>query len=202
MWYCISYSQQPENRTSGGSHESGYDSQRTTPVPYPSPTNPPSSVPSSRRSLQPRPSTTSAPMTLMAPANLVNRSQSTDQIHLHRVMTITPTLTPETKTKFSSAEDISAKSPKTTSDSSSPRNSKKKTKVVKKSRLPSLTSPFRLKIGSCRGSSPNETRSASQLNGRPRTSWETPSPPPPPSDLELSTQSVGSRSKASLVTST
>ena len=196
--------QQPVNRTSGGSHESGYDSHGNTPAPSPSPTNLPHS---SKTPLQACPSTTSAPLTLLTPTivNPVKRSKSTDQIH--RIMTITPTLSHDTKTRFSSVEDVRSDSPKSTcsSASSSPRASKKKERVyksekVKKSRLSSLGSPFRLQRNNRRGSGPAEIRSSAYYNGRPRTASETPSPPPS-SDRELSFLSV-SRASAYLVNTT
>lgn len=196
--------QQPENRTSGGSHESGYDSQRATPVPSPSPTNPPHSTshystphpahsPSVKRPLQPRISTTSAPMTMLtAPGMPVTRSKSTDQIHMVRVMTITPTLNRDMKGKFSSAEDV-RNSPKSSRDSasSSPRTKKKKKTPSGEKRKGLHFSPFR------RGSNNNNNRRGSSpipVNGTPvqsrsRAASETPSPPVP-SDLELS-RSVG-----------
>jgi hypothetical protein len=209
-------SSQPENRTSGGSHESGYDSQRTTPVPSPSPTNPPHSTPnysapsvahpipspSIKRQLQPRISTASAPMTLMTPGAPVTRSKSTDQINLVRVMTITPTLKSDARGKYSSAEDVRG-SPKSSrhSASYSPRLTKKKkerTKTTSGERKKLNFSPFRRSNNSNnsrRGSSPVPGTGGSPVVltelTRSRAVSETPSPHPQ-SDLELSTRSAAS----------
>ena len=198
----VLYPQQPENRTSGGSHESGYDSHGNTPAPSPSPTNLPHTThpTSSKTPLQARQSTASAPMTLLTSVNPVTRSKSTDQIH--RIMTITPTLSHDTKTRFSSVEDVRSDSPKGGSGSNSPKPSKKKERAyksekAKKSRLSSLSSPFRLRRNNRRGSSPPELRSSAYYNGHPRTTSETPSPPPS-SDLELTSLPV-SRASAYLV---
>ena len=200
------FPQQPENRTSGGSHESGYDSHGNTPAPSPSPTSLPFSVSStpSKTPLQTRPSTTSAPLTLLSPTvvNPVTRSKSTDQ--LHRIMTITPTLRRDTRTT-SSVEDVRSDSPNSGSATGSPKTSRKKERAyksekAKKSRLPSIASPFRLRRNNRRGSSPAEVRSVTYYNGRPRTTSETPSPPPS-SDVELNSLSVG-RASAYLVNPT
>ena len=195
---------QPHNRTSG---ESGYDSQRTTPVPSPSPTNPPHSTPHNshsspftKRALQSRESTASAPMTLVTPANPVKRSKSTDQIHLVRVMTITPTLSRGAKNTFSSVEDLRGGAG--SGGSGSPRTSKKKKENSRKSEKKRLSfSPFRRhgKRGSAPGSGGN-----SPVSSRSRAASETPSPPPPPlhpSDLEHRSSTFG-RSGSYLVNTT
>ena len=119
-------------------------------------------------------------------------------------MTITPTLRRDTRTT-SSVEDVRSDSPNSGSATGSPKPSKKKERAYKsekgkKSRLPSLASPFRLRRNNRRGSSPAEVRSSAYYNGRPRTTSETPSPPPS-SDVELSSLSV-SRASAYLVNTT